>query len=237
MVSRHPAGQRIRAPARARARAQRRRRGDAPCPAQLRSLEAGDAGAADVHRHRPARREKGPDGRSLARPGEQARRPVHGGVPARRRVGHATARHARDAGHGARGGPAGASSREGLEPVLHRRRHARRRRRSDEAGPASAWFNLGRQVVGGEETSPLGHAVSAADLCSGISAVVDLRAWSFINADLTVLFWRVPRPPWILLAAKTHVGDRGTGVARGMLSDVEGPFGSCEQTLLFDRRR
>jgi hypothetical protein len=104
-------------------------------------------------------------------------------------------------------------------------------------GPASAWFNLGRQVVGGEETSPLAHAVSAADLCSGISAVVDLRAWSFINADLTVLFWRVPRPPWILLAAETHVGDRGTGVARGMLSDVEGPFGSCEQTLLFDRRR
>jgi hypothetical protein len=104
-------------------------------------------------------------------------------------------------------------------------------------GPASAWFNLGRQVVGGEETSPLAHAVSAADLCSGISAVVDLRAWSFINADLTVLFWRVPRPPWILLVAETHVGDRGTGVARGMLSDVEGPFGSCEQTLLFDRRR
>ena len=104
-------------------------------------------------------------------------------------------------------------------------------------GPASAWFNLARPVVGGEETSPLAHAVSAADLCSGISAVVDLRVWTFINADLTVLFWRVPRPPWILLAAETHVGDRGTGVARGVLSDVDGPFGSCAQTLLFDRRR
>jgi hypothetical protein len=105
-----------------------------------------------------------------------------------------------------------------------------------ERGPASAWFNLGRPLVAGEETSPLAHAVSAADLTSGISAVVDLRVWTFINADLTVLFWRVPRPPWILLAAETHVGDRGTGVARGLLSDVDGPFGSCEQTLLFDRR-
>src|SRR5919204_1584589 len=69
-------------------------------------------------------------------------------------------------------------------------------------GPAAAWFNLERSVVAGETTSPLAHAVSAADLASGISAVVDLRAWSFVNADLTIVFWRVPRPPWILLAAE-----------------------------------
>jgi len=103
-------------------------------------------------------------------------------------------------------------------------------------GPASAWFNLERPVVGGRSTSPLEHATSAADLASGISAVVDLRAWSFINADLTIVFWRVPRAPWILLAAETRVGDRGTGVARGVLSDVDGPFGSCEQTLIFEKR-
>ena len=55
-------------------------------------------------------------------------------------------------------------------------------------GPAAAWFNLGRALVRrGGVTSPLVHAVSAADLASGISAVVDLRAWTFINADLTVL--------------------------------------------------
>jgi hypothetical protein len=51
-----------------------------------------------------------------------------------------------------------------------------------------------------------------------------------------VLLWRLPRPPWILLAAETHVGDRGTGVASGLLSDVEGPFGRCEQALIFERR-
>ena len=104
-------------------------------------------------------------------------------------------------------------------------------------GPAAAWFNLGRSLVRGEATSPLVHAVSAADLASGISAVVDLRAWTFINADLTVLFWRMPRAPWILLHAETAVGDRGTGLARGTLSDVDGPFGACEQTLLFERRQ
>ena len=106
-----------------------------------------------------------------------------------------------------------------------------------ESGPASAWFKLERPVVAGEETSAVAHTVSAADLCSGISAVVDLRTWTFINADLTVVFWRRPRAPWILLAAETHAGDQGTGVARGVLSDIDGPFGGCAQTLLFDRRR
>ena len=103
-------------------------------------------------------------------------------------------------------------------------------------GPASAWFNLERALIAGEENSPLVHATSAADLASGISAVVDLRVWSFINADLTLVLWRVPRAPWILLAAETLVGDRGTGVARGVLSDREGAFGSCELTLLFEKR-
>ena len=106
-----------------------------------------------------------------------------------------------------------------------------------EPGPASAWFHLTRPLVAGEESSPLVHATSAADLASGISAVVDIRAWSFVNADLTLVVWRVPRPPWILLAAETYAGDRGTGVAHGLLSDLDGPFGRCEQTLIFDRRR
>jgi len=67
-------------------------------------------------------------------------------------------------------------------------------------------------------------------------AVVDLRVWSFINADLTLVFWRVPDAPWILLEAETFVGDAGTGVAHGRLSDRRGPFGACAQTLLFERR-
>jgi hypothetical protein len=103
-------------------------------------------------------------------------------------------------------------------------------------GPASAWFDFRRPLVEGEPNSPLVHAVSAADLASGISAVVDLRAWSFINADLTVVLWRAPDAPWMLLEAETFVGDAGTGVAHGRLSDRRGMFGACAQTLLFGRR-
>jgi acyl-CoA thioesterase len=103
-------------------------------------------------------------------------------------------------------------------------------------GPAACWFRLERPLLEGEENSPLVHAVSAADLASGISAVVDLRKVTFVNADLTVVLWRLPRPPWILLSAETKVGDQGTGVARGTLADLDGGFGACEQTLLFERR-
>ena len=104
-------------------------------------------------------------------------------------------------------------------------------------GPAAAWFHQTRPLVDGEPMSPVAHAVSAADLASGIAAVVDIRVWTFVNADLTVLFWREPRAPWILLASETRVGDRGTGVTHGILSDLDGPFGTCDQTLMFDRRR
>src|SRR5262245_63882218 len=56
-------------------------------------------------------------------------------------------------------------------------------------GPAAAWFNQGRPLVGTEPMSPVAHAVSAADLASGIAAVVDLRVWTCVNADLTVVLW------------------------------------------------
>jgi acyl-CoA thioesterase len=104
------------------------------------------------------------------------------------------------------------------------------------SGPAACWFNLRRALVPGEDNSALVHAVSAADLASGISAVVNLKEVTFVNADLTLVFWRRPRAPWILLSAETRVGDQGTGVARGTLSDLDGAFGACEQTLIFDRR-
>jgi len=104
-------------------------------------------------------------------------------------------------------------------------------------GPASAWFTLTRPLVEGEANSPLVQAVSAADLASGISAVVDIRVWTFVNADLTVTLWRAPVGPWVLVRAETHVGDAGTGSTLATLHDAGGAFGSCAQSLIFDRRR
>ena len=105
----------------------------------------------------------------------------------------------------------------------------------EQPGPTAAWFTLGPSLVEGEDNSALVQTVSAADLASGISASVDRRAWSYVNADLTVMMWRPPRGGWILVSAETKAGDQGTGLAVGLLSDVHGPFGSCAQNLVFER--
>jgi hypothetical protein len=81
-----------------------------------------------------------------------------------------------------------------------------------------------------------GSPVSGADLASGISAVVDLRTWSFINVDLTVVLWRAPSFPWVRVDAATRVGPAGTGSALATLCDADGPFGSCAQNLVFEPR-
>ena len=179
-----------------------------------------------------------PRGRRLSVVGAHAEGPVRTApVPEPgNRVIHTGARRSQAAARGPGGRPADSRRRAALEPVLH----GVDTRTVDgdllKPGPAACWFNLERALVPDETNSPLVHTVSAADLCSGISAVVNLREVTFVNADLTIVFWRQPRAPWILLSAETQVGDQGTGVARGTLSDVDGTFGACEQTLIFERR-
>lgn len=105
----------------------------------------------------------------------------------------------------------------------------------ERPGPTAAWFNLVSPLVAGEANSSIVQTVSAADLASGISAFVDRRAWSYVNADLSVMMWRPPIGGWILVSAETKAGDQGTGVTMALLSDVHGPFGSCAQNLIFER--
>jgi hypothetical protein len=106
---------------------------------------------------------------------------------------------AASAPHGARAVRASAQARAG-RPVLPQVKawspfftgvDTRRGGGPAEAGPASAWFNLGRPLVAGEN-SPFVHALSA-PISRAASAIVDLRVWTFVNADLTVTFWRTPR--------------------------------------------
>jgi acyl-coenzyme A thioesterase PaaI-like protein len=103
-------------------------------------------------------------------------------------------------------------------------------------GPASAWLRLLRPVVAGCPNSALMLAVSAADLGGGISAIVDLRATSFANADLNIAFWRAPKGEWMLAQSTTWPQARGTGIAVTQLYDLQGQFGIGQQGLVFERR-
>jgi Thioesterase-like superfamily len=103
------------------------------------------------------------------------------------------------------------------------------------AGPGTAWFRLRVPVVAGEDPTPLQRVAAAADFGNGISSVVDWDdGWLFINPDLTVYLHRYPVGPWVALAATTHPGRLGSGLAEAALYDESGRIGRSVQSLLFD---
>jgi hypothetical protein len=100
-----------------------------------------------------------------------------------------------------------------------------------EPGPATAWTRLRVPVVEGEEPSGLERVLAVADSGNGISGVLDMREWWFINPELTVHLEREPRGEWICLDAATSIQPGGAGLALSTLSDADGPVARGAQTL------
>src|SRR5436305_992552 len=75
----------------------------------------------------------------------------------------------------------------------------------DAAGP---WD---RRMQHGSAGSEGMRAVGAADFPNGTASTLDFRAWTYINADLTVSFARQPVGEWILLDGDSWVGPDGAG--------------------------
>ncbi len=61
-----------------------------------------------------------------------------------------------------------------------------------EPGPAAAWTRLTVPVVEDEEPSGLERVLAVADSGNGISGVLDMKEWWFINPELTVHLEREP---------------------------------------------
>jgi len=103
-------------------------------------------------------------------------------------------------------------------------------------GPGAIWYRVDRPIVEGAHVSPAMRAMAAADFCNGTSSVLDFRAWTFLNADLTVNFSREPAGDWILLDAETWIGPDGAGLAMARLADERGYFGRAIQSLVIEKR-
>jgi hypothetical protein len=99
-------------------------------------------------------------------------------------------------------------------------------------GPAAAWIRPLVPLLPGEETSPMCRALLVADSGNGISAVLDVRSYVFLNVNLTVMLHRDPAGEWIFMDAVTAAGPDATGVAASTLSDAAGPVGRGMQALL-----
>jgi hypothetical protein len=105
-----------------------------------------------------------------------------------------------------------------------------------EPGPATAWTRLRMPVVEGEEPTGLQRLLAVADSGNGISGVLDMAQWWFINPELTVHLEREPSGEWICLDAVTSIQPGGAGLATSMLSDPDGPVARGAQTLYVARR-
>jgi len=98
-------------------------------------------------------------------------------------------------------------------------------------GPADVWFRLRRPLVDASPASPLETLAAAADFGNGVSHVLDFGGFLFVNLDLSIQVAREPRGDWVGLAARTTLGDDGTGIARSTLHDGDGAVGDATQTL------
>lgn len=106
----------------------------------------------------------------------------------------------------------------------------------NQQGPAAAWTRSLVTLVDGEPMPPLARALSIADSGNGISAVLGIKRWMYINPDLTVVLRRMPEGEWLCLDAQTGIEGNGIGLAESVLSDTRGPIGRGAQTLLVAAR-
>lgn len=104
------------------------------------------------------------------------------------------------------------------------------------SGHAAAWIRLRGDLLPGVAPSPLARACAAADFANGLSWILPIEDWVFVNTDLTVHLHREPDGEWIGLDARTVSQDSGIGLASGVLHDRGGPFGTCAQSLFVERR-
>jgi hypothetical protein len=98
--------------------------------------------------------------------------------------------------------------------------------------PATVWTRLRVPVVAGEEPTGVQRVLAVADSGNGVSAVLPLNEWLFINTELTVHFRREPRGEWICLDAQTAITEGGAGLASSTLSDDDGVVALGAQALL-----
>jgi hypothetical protein len=103
-------------------------------------------------------------------------------------------------------------------------------------GPGAIWYRVEWPLIAGFAVSQAMRAVVAADFTNGTAAALDFRAWTFINADLTVSMAREPAGEWILLDGCSWIGPDGAGLAMAQLADEQGYFGRAVQSLVIEKR-
>jgi len=105
------------------------------------------------------------------------------------------------------------------------------------SGRASAWMRQRVPLLRGVSPSPLERVLVAADSASGVSAAIDHRVQSAINADLTVAVTRPLEGEWVGLDSVSTYEPSGLGLADTRICDARGTVGRALQGLVLGGRR
>jgi len=106
----------------------------------------------------------------------------------------------------------------------------------ERPGPATVWTRLQVPLVAGEPVTPLQRLLVMADAASGVSAMLDWGAFTFVNVDLGIHLERPPSGEWMAMAAETRLGPSGAALCTSVLHDGEGRLGTSTQSLLVAAR-
>jgi len=104
------------------------------------------------------------------------------------------------------------------------------------SGAVAAWIRLRGEVVAGEAPSQLQRVAAAADFPNGLSWILPIEDWLYVNTELTIHLAREPVGEWIGLDARTSTSASGFGLSTATLHDLHGPFGACAQSLFVEPR-
>ncbi|MBD8870757.1 thioesterase family protein [Nocardioides donggukensis] len=99
-------------------------------------------------------------------------------------------------------------------------------------GPATVWMRPRVPLLPDEPLTGFPMLMACVDSASGVSAVLDLREWTFMNTELTVHLLREPVGEWVCLDAETTLGPSAVGVATSVVHDELGIVARSAQTLM-----
>jgi hypothetical protein len=105
-----------------------------------------------------------------------------------------------------------------------------------EPGAAAVWGRMRHRLVPDETPTGLQRLMAIADSGNGISFVLPLESWFFINTDLTVHLAAEPTGDWMCLDARTRVDAAGFGLASSRLFDRTRLVGRGAQALYIGPR-
>lgn len=99
-------------------------------------------------------------------------------------------------------------------------------------GPATVWMRPSVPLVAGTAYTGVERLMTCIDSASGISSVLDVREWTFMNTELTVTIVREPVGDWVCVDAVTTLAPTAVGMATSTVHDVLGVVAHSSQTLL-----